>query len=154
MDPDFPRAHLIMAAYVEKGMFAEALADANLHRPSINAPWYWAYRAKIHGRAGRKIDAQRALDELLRLNRRKPIDPWVIADAYAGLRDKNQALAWLEKAYAQHSNELVSLKENPGFDPLPSDTRFQYLLHRVAFAEESEQISGPHTLLATGPICP
>jgi len=135
MDPDFPRAHLIMAAYVEKGMFAEALADANLHRPSINAPWYWAYRAKIHGRAGRKIDAQRALDELLRLNRRKPIDPWVIADAYAGLRDKNQALAWLEKAYAQHSNELVSLKVNPGFDPLRSDPRFQYLLRRIGLAE-------------------
>ena len=41
----------------------------------VNAPWYWDYLAVIHGRSGRKIQAQHALDELLRLNRRMPIDP-------------------------------------------------------------------------------
>jgi TolB-like protein/DNA-binding winged helix-turn-helix (wHTH) protein/Tfp pilus assembly protein PilF len=134
MDPDFPRAHLIGAAYVEKGMFAEALADLDAHGPMVNAPWYWGHLAYIYGRSGHNIQAQRALDELLRLNRRMPIDPQVIADAYAGLGDKDQALAWLEKAYAQHSTELTSLKVNPGYDFLRSDPRYQNLLRRVGLA--------------------
>ena len=33
MDPDFRRAHLISGAYVEKGMFSEALADTERVRP-------------------------------------------------------------------------------------------------------------------------
>ncbi len=100
----------------------------------MNAPWYWAHLAGIYGRSGREIDS-RALDELLQLNRRKPIDTDAIAVAYAGLGDKDQALAWLEKALKQHSIELVSLKVNPGYDPLGSGQRFQDLLRRVGLAE-------------------
>lgn len=135
MDPDFSRAHLIRAAYVEKGMFPEALADLEAHGPMVNAPWYWATLAGIYGRSGRKIQAQRALHELLQLNRRKAIDPLPIAVAYAWLGDKDQALAWLEKAYAQHSTELVSLKVAPCYDPLRSDPRFEGLLRRVHLAQ-------------------
>ncbi len=135
MDPEFPRAHLIRAAYVEKAMFAEALADLDAHGPMVNAPWYWDHLALTYGRSGHKVEAQRALDELLRLNQRQPIDPEVIADAYAGQGDKDQALGWLDKAYAQHSTELVSLKVAPGYDPLRSDPRFQDLLRRVGLAQ-------------------
>jgi predicted Zn-dependent protease len=135
MDPDVSRAQLIMAAYVEKGRFAEALAQVNLHGRSVSAPWYWEYLAKIHGRAGRQIQAQHALDELLGLHRRKPIDAIVFADAYAGLGDRNQTIAWLEKAYAQHSAELVSLKVNPSYDSIRSDPRFQDVVHRVGLAQ-------------------
>jgi tetratricopeptide (TPR) repeat protein len=134
MDPNFPRAHLIRYAYAEKGMFGEALVDTQAHGPELSVPWHWAYLAVIYGRSGRRIEAQHAIEELLKLNRSKPIDPTIFADAYAGLGDKDQALAWLEKAYAQHSIELVSLKVNPGYDPLRGDPGFQDLLRRVGLA--------------------
>ncbi|HEV2385928.1 MAG TPA: winged helix-turn-helix domain-containing protein [Candidatus Acidoferrales bacterium] len=134
MDPNFPRAHLIRYAYVEKGMFGEALADTQAHGAELSVPWHWAYLAVIYGRSGRRIEAQHAIEELLKLNRSKAMDPKIFADAYAGLGDKDQALAWLEKAYAQHSIELVSLKVDPGYDPLRGDPRFQDLLHRVGLA--------------------
>ncbi len=134
MDPEFPRAHLIRTAYLEKGMFAEALADLDVHGPRVN-PWYWACLASIHGRAGHEIQAHRALDELLRLNLRKPFDPQIIAAAYVGVGNKDQAVAWLEKAYTQHSNELTSLRVNPGYDLLRGDPRFQGLLKRVGLAD-------------------
>ena len=41
---------------------------------------------------------------------------------------------WLEQAYVQHSNTLVTLKVEPRFDPLRSDARFQDLLRRVRLA--------------------
>lgn len=132
MDPDFPRANLIVVAYVEKGMFAEALADVEKHRTV--AWWYWSLVAYIYGRSGQTAQADHAFHELLRWNRRHPIDPRIIAWNYAGVGDKDQALAWLEKAHAQHSVELVSLKVNPGYDSLRGEPRFQDLLRRVGLA--------------------
>jgi hypothetical protein len=54
-----------------------------------------------------------------------------MVNLWLGPGDTDQALASLEKAYAQHSNLMVSLKVEPAFDPLRSDPRFQDLLHGV-----------------------
>ena len=52
----------------------------------------------------------------------------------AGIGDKEQALAWLERAYDQHSNILTTLKVDPAFDSLRSEPRFQEVLRRVHLA--------------------
>ena len=46
---------------------------------------------------------------------------------------KEQALAWLEKAYQERSGGLRYLKMDPRYDPLRSDPRFQDLLRRLHF---------------------
>lgn len=137
MDPDFPRAGLIAVAYAEKGMAAEALAAVEKRRPSDSAPpwWYWSLKAYIYARSGQTLQARQALDQLLQSNRRSPIDPRIVAWNYAALGDKERAFAFLEKAYVQHSTELVSLKVNPAYDSLRSDPRYQDLLRRVGLAE-------------------
>jgi TolB-like protein/DNA-binding winged helix-turn-helix (wHTH) protein len=134
MDPDFPRAHLILHAFVERGMFAEAGAYLEKERPKMAAPWYWSNLAYIDGRSGQTVKALYAFHELLRANQHNPVDARIVAWAYAGLGDKDQALAWLEKAYAQHSNGLTALKVEPGYDNLRSDPRFQTLLRGVGLA--------------------
>ena len=98
--------------------------------PRIPPVSYWAILTYTYGRSNQTAQARHALQELL--NPRHPVDPQVIAQAYAGLGDKDQSVAWLEKAYAAHSNELVSLKVSPEYDSLRSDPRFQDLLRRVA----------------------
>src|ERR1700678_2119213 len=57
MDPGFIRAHLIMGAYVEKGMFVEALADNEKVRSTISDAAYWSWSAYIHGRARQMTEA-------------------------------------------------------------------------------------------------
>src|SRR6202142_4089280 len=131
MDPAFMRAHLIEAAYVEKGMFAEALADNEKQRPMVSDAAYWAWSAYIQGRARHMTEAQRAIRELLKIEKSGQVDPTAIAQAFAGMGDKDQALAWLEKAYAQRSNGLTSLKVDPAYDELRGDARFRDLLLRV-----------------------
>ncbi|MGA9505172.1 MAG: winged helix-turn-helix domain-containing protein [Terriglobales bacterium] len=131
MDPGFMRAHLIQGAYVEKGMFAEALADNERLRPMISDAAYWSWRAYIQGRAGQSADARRAIHELLEIEKRRPFDPTAMAHAFAGLGDKDQTLGWLEKAYAQRCNGLTSLKVNPAYDLLRGDPRFRDLMLRV-----------------------
>jgi hypothetical protein len=50
------------------------------------------------------------------------------------LNNKDEALAWLQKAYEEHSVALTSLVD-PIYDPLRSDPRFQDLLRRVGLGQ-------------------
>jgi tetratricopeptide (TPR) repeat protein len=116
-------------------LFADALADIEQRRRAAgDGPWYWLALAYVYGRSGQQAQARRALEKLEQLNRSQQIDPAVIAWAYIAVGDKDQALAWLEKAYTQHSSALTTLKVEPGYDPLRSDPRFQNLLRRVGLA--------------------
>jgi|SRR5215471_9929429 len=54
-----------------------------------------------------------------------------VAITYAGLDDRNQALAWLEKAYEERDQWLCQLKVEPMLDRLRGERRFQNLLARV-----------------------
>jgi TolB-like protein/Tfp pilus assembly protein PilF len=133
MDPHFIRAHLIKGAYVQKGMFKEASADSEMLQPEMTASG-WSWWTYIYGRSGQTAKANLGLQKLLRWNRNHPVDPMLVAWAYVGLNDKDQVLLWLEKAYAVHSGELVTLKVNPGFDFMRRDPHFQDLLRRVGLA--------------------
>jgi len=132
LEPKLRRAHLIEGAYVEKGMYAEALSDIESHSEIPASALSWS--AYVYGRSGQQAKAHHALSNLLQLNNDSRIDPMLVAWAYLGLSDNERALAWLQKAYSQHSVELVTLKVNPGYDPLRSDPRFQHLLRRVGLA--------------------
>jgi tetratricopeptide (TPR) repeat protein len=72
---------------------------------------------------------------LERLKGRYVRNPSTTAAIYAHLGDKDQAFAWLEKAYAARSIDMIWLKVNPLWDSLRSDPRFQDLLRRMNFPE-------------------
>ena len=134
LDPDFPRAHIIQGAYVEKGMFAAAIADFEAQRLKAPDHWYWAGVAYIYGRSGQTTRARHAIDELLQIRQERGVQATLIAGAFAAVGDNEEALAWLERAYAEHDNRLTGLKVSPGWDPLRNDSRFQSLLRRVGLA--------------------
>ena len=67
----------------------------------------------------------------MRLSKREPVQARVFAWSYAGVKDTEQTLAWLENAYAEHSGEMPTLKVSPAYDFLRGDPRFQRLLERV-----------------------
>jgi TolB-like protein/DNA-binding winged helix-turn-helix (wHTH) protein/Tfp pilus assembly protein PilF len=131
MEPTFPRAHMVRSVYVETGQFAKALADIDKYSPN-NTPWERAY---VLGRAGRPTEAQHAMEGLRELERRYPVDPAAFAWAYIGMGKKDETLAWLDKAYARHSNIIDTLKVEPAWDPLRNDPRFQSLERRVGLAQ-------------------
>jgi len=61
------------------------------------------------------------------------VSPYNVALIYAGLGEKDQALAWLERAFAERSTWMPYLKVDPWLDNLRSDPRFQGLLRRMNF---------------------
>jgi TolB-like protein/DNA-binding winged helix-turn-helix (wHTH) protein len=132
MDPTFEHAEIIVFPLVEQGRFAEAVADMDRgRRLHGNDPWVDLEQTYIYGRAGQLERGRRGLERLKEIDRRQTLDPTAFVFAYMGLGEKEQSLAWLEKAYSQHSNLLTTLKVDPVFDPLRGDPRFQNLLRRV-----------------------
>lgn len=132
MDPNFSRAHMITLPYIQKGMFPEALA-VNARQPEYS-PYYWSVWGEIEARSGHVQEALRAVKHLTDLDRRQQVDAGCFVVLYLSMGREDQAFAWLEKSYAQHSNIMSTLKVDPRFDPLRSDPRFQELLRRVGLA--------------------
>jgi len=87
----------------------------------------------IHSYAisGRRAKALKALEEFKKTGKWRYVPAIYFACIYAGLLDKDQAFAWLEKAYQERSDGLTYLNVEPTFDPLRSDPRFRNLLRRV-----------------------
>ena len=136
MDPGYPRTGIVDQAYLETGRNAEAQAHLETWaRGPLDTPWSWSQRTYVYGRLGRVAEARRAMDRLLELNRTQEIDPIVVAQAYLGLRDKEHALDWLEKAYQEHSCSLTALKVDPTYDPVRREARFQKILRDMRFPE-------------------
>jgi TolB-like protein/tetratricopeptide (TPR) repeat protein len=102
---------------------ALALSDRN---PAVIGVLVRAY-----AHAGRRADALRLLDELKRRQRKGYVPTAAFVNAYLGLGDNEQAFAWLERAYKEHSTILMYIKVHPFFDPLRGDPRLADLVRRV-----------------------
>lgn len=131
MDPNFPRSYLIDAAYEQKGQCNAARTNVEKLHAIAESAWVLAEIVIVDACSGERTEARQAMSRLLKLNRHQQIDSAVLLEAYASLRDKDQAFAYLERAYAQHSVNLTKLKVEPRFDLLREDPRFQEMERRV-----------------------
>jgi tetratricopeptide (TPR) repeat protein len=71
------------------------------------------------------------LSDLLEKSRHEYVSPLRIAELYALLGEKNEAFVWLEKAFQEHTGDLMKLNSYPLWDSLRSDMRFKDLVRRV-----------------------
>jgi TolB-like protein/DNA-binding winged helix-turn-helix (wHTH) protein/Tfp pilus assembly protein PilF len=133
MEPNFPRAHIVVFAYVEQGMTQDALRDVAEWQKVADGPFTWMLFAYVQGRAGHKSEAQRFLRKLEVERSKRYVDASKLVIAYLGVGDNEQALKWFEKGFAERSTALVWLKVDPAYDPLRSEPRFHALLTKVGF---------------------
>jgi Flp pilus assembly protein TadD len=90
-----------------------------------------AFLGRAYALAGKTDEAQKILAQLKQLSARRYVPAYHVAMIYAGLGDKEQTLAWLEKAYQQRVWAMVFLKVEPELDGLRSDPRFAALVQKV-----------------------
>lgn len=135
LDPSVPAAYFWLGTtYASTGNYSGAIenlqkaGDLGKDRPN-SAGGFRARLAFAYGMAGKRKEAQAIIDEF----EKRPTPPSVlIALAYTGLGDKEQAFFWLNKA-AERKNTLIQLKVEPQWDLLRSDSRFQDILRRTNF---------------------
>jgi tetratricopeptide (TPR) repeat protein len=133
MDPNFAVAHLQLGwAYAEKRMYEEAIAAYQQAITLGLRPTFVAEIGRVYALSGKRREAQQVLDELKERSKISFVPPYDFALIYEGLGEKEQAITWLEKAYAEGAGHL-GLKVNPIWDNLRSHPRFQQLLRRMGF---------------------
>ena len=133
MDPNHYQAYWILGhTYAAKGQFEDAIVAAQKAVDlSQRSPGALGVLGLAYGLGGHKAEANKILNELLKLNESRYVTPAAMVNVYIGLGDKDQAFAWLEKAYQERSNYVAYLKVFPIVDPLRSDRRFSELIRRV-----------------------
>jgi len=90
--------------------------------------------AHAYALTGKKAEAERMLIDLRLKAKDGYVSPYLLAVIYAGLDEKDQAVALLDEAYKEHSLDIVwGLKADLRLDNLRSDARFQELLGRMQF---------------------
>jgi tetratricopeptide (TPR) repeat protein len=83
--------------------------------------------------AGKKDRARELLEKLNAGSESGLIVPYRVAAVHLALGDKDQAIEWLRKSYAERDNWMTQLKVDPVMDPLRSDPRFQELMQKMRF---------------------
>ncbi|MCI0695914.1 hypothetical protein L0337_28430 [candidate division KSB1 bacterium] len=138
MDSNFVVAHWLLGfAYGQKSMFAEALvACQKAHALSAGSALTLGALGHAWALSGKCEEAQVIISELKKLAKRYYISPYHLAIVYAGLGEKEKALAWLQRACEERSSALVFLKAQPIFDGLGPDPRFIALLRKVGLEKE------------------
>jgi len=134
LDPFFANAHFVLGqALTQKHIYNEAIAE--LQKAIALSPGSTAFTANLaytYALSGRRDDAVKILDDLKNRPKEEYSNAAVIALIYVGLDEKDEAMVWLEKAFAERFNPEVLMR--PCFDPLRSDPRFQDLLRRIGLS--------------------
>jgi len=124
---------VLTRVYVAKGKYTQAIVELQ-KALTLNPrePFVLGALAHAYARAGRREEALKLVGELKRIEtERGQIPLFAIVWAYAGLGDKEQAFAWLEKGYQERRDRMVQLNVDPLLEPLRSDPRFHDLVRRM-----------------------
>jgi TolB-like protein/Flp pilus assembly protein TadD len=120
------------SAYREKKMYQESLL--HFTRASKLAPENPALLMAVgHVLAvsGDRTGAQKVLEHLTAMARKRYVPATYFAGIYTGLGDLNNAFLWLQKAVEQRNDRLIYLEVDPISDPLRADPRFASLMREV-----------------------
>jgi TolB-like protein/DNA-binding winged helix-turn-helix (wHTH) protein/Tfp pilus assembly protein PilF len=128
---DFWTHIMLSYAYREKGMGSQAereLENANKIAGRADAA-QGLHRAFERG--GEKAADQWTIDDLKAHARTGYVSPIEYARAYAGLDNKDETMKYLEECYRTRAPWLIMVQNEPRFDFLHSDPRYQSLVKKI-----------------------
>ena len=89
----------------------------------------------VQALCGDRSGAGKTLQRLEEMSRDRYVMPYAFAAIHAGLGHRDEAFAWLERAFLERGNLLTFLSSDPAFDPLHGDPRFADLERRIGLPE-------------------
>ena len=134
LDRNYWYAHNILGrAYEASGKLPEAITEfQRAVELEDSVAENWCNLGHAYALAGNKREAEKIIAHLKESSARSYVPPYNMATIYAGLGDKDQAFAWLNRAYDERSDNLVLfIKVDPQMDGIRSDLRFAELVKRI-----------------------
>jgi DNA-binding winged helix-turn-helix (wHTH) protein/TolB-like protein/Flp pilus assembly protein TadD len=123
-------------AYELKGEYERAVEEYEKARDTDSNPTNSVeVLAHLYATAGRTNEAQRLLQELQNGSKHKGRSPFSIALIYAALGRREDSIKWLDRAIADGSVQLISLRYDPRLDTLRSDPLYKEFLKRHELAD-------------------
>ena len=135
LDPQFMLTHVWFGRpYLEKGMYSEALRELQAGvRLSGEGTLALGMLGHGLGSAGKRDEAMQVLRKLEERSVKEYVPSYWIAVVYNGLREKDEVLRWLRRAYDERSSWLVWANVEPRFDWLRGDPGFASLMEEMGF---------------------
>jgi serine/threonine-protein kinase len=132
-EPHLALAHATLGwGYMLTGQTGDGIAS--LERALSLSPESTLYLGQLGqalAMAGRTEDARAVLRRLEELSGQRYVSPYHFAYVYTGLGEYEQALDWLERAYAERAGAVFGIKGSFLFTALRGHPRFQALLRKM-----------------------
>jgi TolB-like protein/DNA-binding winged helix-turn-helix (wHTH) protein len=140
-DPaDGPNHFALALAYAQKGLYKQYVDEMSAMAPLFGLSELGAHLQQAYAKSGYQGALRQWAREFEYLAARKQAYyPGLVAQAYAGLGDRDRAFYWLEQ-YSQHrdlasGDPTVFFKTDPWLAPLRSDPRFGEFLHNAGLPQ-------------------
>jgi TolB-like protein/DNA-binding winged helix-turn-helix (wHTH) protein/Flp pilus assembly protein TadD len=132
-DPSFAAAHLLLGhAYLQKGLHAQAISELqNATTLSGDSPIYLAQVGVAFAAAGRNAEALAVINRLKKAAKQSYVSSYGLAQIYAALGDRKNALSSLQSAYDEGAVWMQYLKVDPTLDSLNSQPQFHDLVRQM-----------------------
>jgi TolB-like protein/Flp pilus assembly protein TadD len=133
LEPNYPRGHEWLGlAYLKQGRYSEAIVEfqkaVELSGGDRRILGRLGYGYAISGKRAEALVVLKELEGKYAKHEAIGLD---LATVYAGLGDKDQAFAWLEKDFQARSGQLPRIRWESPFESLRSDPRYADLLRRM-----------------------
>src|SRR6266478_6110015 len=139
IDPNYAAAHSNLSqTYLDMGKYDLWLEEWKKGATLANDREDLAIEeenARAYAKGGYHAALSRDIELRKQLAQRRYVDIGFIAYDYAALGEKEQAFAWLEKAYSEKAGSLGYIKVTTLMDPLRSDARYIDLLKRMGLPQ-------------------
>ena len=127
--------YILASVYLQTGRQREAIAElqkdaAESHRGLLEL----MYLGHALGVSGARAEGQKVLEEMQGLSQRRYVPPEYIAVVYEGLGERERALQWFEKAYAERSMNGWILPDQR-LDRIRTEPRFKNLMRRMGLPQ-------------------
>jgi DNA-binding winged helix-turn-helix (wHTH) protein/TolB-like protein/Tfp pilus assembly protein PilF len=135
LDPNFIEPHYWLSfAYYLQGRWAEAQAEAQKAQAHDQRLFAQSLSGMTLAAQGQREAARRVLATLHQTAQRRRVEHDFFAYIHLALGEQEQALRYLEQAFAAHEVGMIALRA-PIWDSLRNHPRFQALQQRMRFPE-------------------
>jgi len=130
-EPNLSWGHSLLASvYLKTGRQRQAVAELRRGLELHHGLFELMYLGHALGVTGARTEARGVLDEMSSLSQHRYVPPTFIGVVYEGLGDRDRAIEWFKKAFADRSMHIWVLPD-PRLDQIRTDPRFALLMRRM-----------------------